>query len=65
MDKVVDYTCDDCEKVYSLHLPLESLKEFEEGAMMQVAFSHLTPDERELMISGVCGECFDFMFPEE
>jgi len=25
----------------------------------------LTPDEREMLLSGCCGPCFDSMFPEE
>jgi hypothetical protein len=31
----------------------------------QDAFPHLTADERELLISGTCGSCFNAMFPED
>ena len=32
--------------------------------LAQNAFPHLTIDERELLISGVCGKCFNEMFGE-
>ena len=35
-----------------------------EGLLIQDAMPYLTADEREVLISGTCGECFDNMFPE-
>tara|TARA_B100000749_G_C18156894_1_gene354210 strand:- start:253 stop:459 length:207 start_codon:yes stop_codon:yes gene_type:complete len=36
---------------------------WEGGAAIQDALDYLTADERELLISGTCGACFDNMFP--
>jgi hypothetical protein len=33
--------------------------------LIQDHFPHLTDDERELIISGTCGSCFDDMFGEK
>lgn len=35
------------------------------GAMVQDAFPELTADEREILVSGTHGRCFDAGFPEE
>ena len=35
------------------------------GELIQVAMPYLTADEREILISGVCGTCFDNMFGGE
>jgi hypothetical protein len=34
------------------------------GEMIQNAFPELTPDQRELILTGTCGKCFDEMFGE-
>ena len=34
------------------------------GKLIQNFFPKLTPGEREILISGICGKCFDKMFPE-
>jgi len=34
----------------------------EEGELIQNALPYLSADERELLISGICGGCFDKMF---
>ncbi len=35
------------------------------GEYIQKAFNYLTPAQREILISGICGECFDDEFKEE
>lgn len=35
------------------------------GSLIQRVFPELNADERELMISGTCGECWNIMFAEE
>ena len=41
------------------------LFKFRQGALIQEAFPYLSADAREFLISGVCGKCWDKMFPEE
>lgn len=50
------------------HVIIVGAKQFDawkQGALIQDAFPDLGDDERELLISGVCGKCFDSMFEEE
>ena len=36
-----------------------------ENHYVQDLFPYLSADERELLVSGVCGKCYDEMFTEE
>ena len=38
---------------------------WENGELIQNAMPYLSADERELLISGTCGTCFDNMFGSE
>lgn len=53
------FSCRDCGKAVELELSQEQIDRYNNGALAQNAFPHLTPDEREIIISGICGECFD------
>lgn len=33
------------------------------ATLVQDTFPYLTADQREILISGICGKCFDKMFP--
>ena len=41
------------------------LRAWKNGEYIQNAMPYLNVDERELLISGTCGPCFDNMFPDE
>ena len=43
----------------------QQIKEWENGALIQEVMPHLSPDEREFIISGCTPEDFTFLFPEE
>lgn len=58
-------TCRICKKVHQLELPRAGYIAWQQGEYIQKALGHLSADGRELLISGVCGPCFDKMFPEE
>lgn len=36
--------------------------DWQDGALVQVAFPYLSADERETLISGICPTCWDNMF---
>ena len=38
---------------------------WENGELIQTALPYLTADEREVLISGMCGPCFDNVWGEE
>lgn len=39
----------------------EGMKKYEAGELTQNAFPFLNPDERELLISGICPKCWESM----
>jgi hypothetical protein len=59
--------CRWCHKEITLIVTQEGYDAWNQGrgVFVQVAFPELTPAERELMISGTCGQCWnDIMGPE-
>ena len=64
MDVLV--TCPFCGNTYSVTVDFEDFFAWKHGLRLaQNAFPYLTPDERELLISGICPECWEKMFGEE
>lgn len=55
-------TCRICHVESILVVGKAQLSEWLCGRLIQNVMPQLTSDERELMISGTCGECFDRMF---
>ena len=39
--------------------------DWQDGELAQVAFPYLNPDEREMLVSGICPACWDEMFPDD
>lgn len=58
-------TCFKCNTSFNFKLNSDKLKKWQQGSYIQTQFPELTEDERELLISGMCGKCFDKMFGEE
>lgn len=54
--------CRDCGKEFSLAIDPADYFDWTHGKLAQRAFPYLTADERELLISGICGACFDKIF---
>lgn len=52
-------------KTEMLEVTDEQLQWYYEGALIQVAFPDLTPDQRERLLSGVCAPCWDRLFPAD
>lgn len=57
--------CGMCETVYALMIDPDDLKRWRKGELIQTAMPYLSADQRELLISGTCGKCFDKMFEGE
>lgn len=59
--------CRMCRKTHSLAVGIEDYLIFDmpNRPHIQDIFPYLTPAERELLISGICGECWEKMFPPE
>lgn len=54
--------CKSCKKEYKLEVTKQQLEMRKAGMHIQDAFPHLSANDRELLMSGICGNCFDKMF---
>ena len=54
--------CRICGAVIELQVNEAGLRAWQEGRLIQNALPELGRAERELLISGICGTCFDRMF---
>lgn len=57
--------CISCGKRIEFEVTADGFRRWQEGELIQCALPELSKSERELMISGVCGGCFDAMFGSE
>lgn len=57
--KVLDTKCILCDKMQFISVSTEDYEKYKAGMFVQDAFPYLTADQREVLISGTCGECFD------
>lgn len=58
-------TCMICRKNFMVEIEPEAYRRWMQGEHIQDVAPELTIDERELLISGICGKCFDDLFNEE
>jgi hypothetical protein len=54
-------TCPDCNEENHVFVLTLDHKTWMNGAYVQNAFPYLSADEREILISGMCGKCYDKM----
>ena len=59
------YTCKFCGKEVTVQAEEEKFSRLGAGAHVQDVFPDLGVNYRELMISGICGECFDQIFEND
>lgn len=57
--------CPSCQKPQMVEVQEADLKKWKDGAYIQDAFPALSKDEREILLSGFCGECWDKLFADE
>jgi len=59
--------CYSCSKRQTVRITLNDLGRFRRGEYAQDCFPYLSAADREFLISGICGTCWDEMFanPEE
>lgn len=56
--------CSLCRVVFDVSVPTTQVIRWVEGALAQDAMPDLSLADRELLISGTCGPCFDELFSE-
>jgi DNA polymerase II large subunit len=67
-DKVVSIRgkCRSCTNVIEFTVSTEGFNDyFQNGKKVQDAFPTLTSAQREYLISGICDQCFNRMFPPD
>ena len=62
---IIHKTCRSCKKDNRLEIAERDYKRWLSGVPIQMAMPRLSADDRELLVSGICGKCFDKMFGGE
>ena len=60
----IDITCKECNTNHAIVLDKERYIKWQTGTRIQIVFPEIDLDTRELLISGICGSCFDNLFSE-
>lgn len=62
----VDITCKRCKTLHALHVDHAGLYKWHvEKEPIQRVLPTLSADDRELLISSICGKCWDEIFKDE
>lgn len=59
---IVMTTCPFCGNVHLINVVTEDYEAWQNGALIQDAFPYLSANEREMLKTGICPECWDNMF---
>lgn len=61
----MNFKCKICEDEFDLDVTSSQLFQWKQGALIQRVFSYLNADERELIMTGMCGKCYDELFYDD
>ena len=62
---VITRNCPICNNQQHIKVYKEDYIQWKKGKLIQITFPYLDDDQREWILSGVCGSCFDIMFSDE
>ena len=62
--KTFEVVCVRCGETVFIKAYVSDLIDWKEGKLIQDALPYLDSDEREILISKTCGDCFDELFGE-
>jgi len=65
LTKVTTPTCMVCKTRTTMDVPLEGFRLWQNGVYIQDALSMLTPDQREMLMSGTHPACWEKVFGPE
>ena len=57
--------CIKCAEAQHISVGIADVDAWENGALIQDAMPYLSADDREILISGICGKCFDKIYGVE
>lgn len=62
---IVTKICRTCGQVIDIEVNKIDYDRYKAGLIkVQDAFPYLTADEREMLMTGICGDCYDAMFAD-
>lgn len=61
----VQRVCPKCGKLQTVKVEQSQYYDYMAGKNIQRAFPDLSADEREILMSGICPECWDKIFPKD
>jgi hypothetical protein len=62
---IISVECRDCHEAHQFHVRTDAYDQWVNGALIQRVMPEIPEDQRELLISGTCGKCFDLLFDED
>jgi hypothetical protein len=62
---MVKTTCPHCMQVTSVTVDREGYDRWKAGELIQRALPNLSADEREMLMTGICPNCWDKIFPPD
>lgn len=64
MDITILFTCPICGHEHELTVDFEQYLVYQSGELVQDAFPHMSPTDRERFVSGLCPDCQKEVFRE-
>lgn len=58
----IECKCWNCKRVFTIECDSGDYDAWKDGELIQESLHYLSADDRELLISNTCGECWDKMF---
>ena len=66
MQKIsIEIRCPMCRQFHYVEVNEHDFYAWQSGELVQNAFPYLSAEEREMLISGICPDCWESMFGEE
>ncbi len=62
LDAVITTVCPFCGETHDVFVRKSDYHAWQDGELAQNAFPYLSADEREMLITGICPDCWDGMF---
>ena len=62
---VINCNCKECKKEVVLKVKTEHWNNYQAGEFIQSSLTELSTDERELLLSGMCGKCWNKVVGED
>lgn len=62
---IIQIKCWKCKSIHTIEVDEEGFRKWQNGELIQKALPDLNVECREMLISQICGECFNEIFREK